>query len=364
VPRRALTARAPGRAQFRGDPAVSGWRPARSCLHRRVGPRRLRGSGSEAQESGEPPLPLAGVPLLPGPVPGPSSPGRVHCRHLRGACPCVRRGMCRTSLGDAFGCERRAPGPDRPQSTDPNAVTRSTGETGRFPTSEPSGPHGRSIVICRSRLDGVCGLRGLGLRAGRHRPGRPSVPGSFPPTVSHPSVSRSKYRATEQTPGIPPGSPGCDPAVVPYHAANRRSPPGDGPLRPEDRTGGRPRDALGRPPPAGRPGAVSTTKTLMRSFFSRPPHDLRRGAPEKCAHRVHEISKLKHPVSRGIMRLEARCESPCDHWAEAAAGRTARRPGPVRPSVRSGGISWFRRDRGRKLARRCRGAPEIGREAP
>jgi hypothetical protein len=40
----------------------------------------------------------------------------------------------------------------------------------------------------------------------------------------------------------------------------------------------------------------------MRSFFSRPPEDLRRDGTEKCAHRVNGIANLKHPVNRGIVR--------------------------------------------------------------
>ena len=40
----------------------------------------------------------------------------------------------------------------------------------------------------------------------------------------------------------------------------------------------------------------------MRSFFPSPPQDLRRDGRAKCAHRVNEIAKLKHPVNRGIVR--------------------------------------------------------------
>ena len=69
---------------------------------RGIGARRPRGTGREPQESGECRR-LAGVPPLPGMVPGPSSPGPVHRRRLRGRCRCVSRGMCRASLGDAFG---------------------------------------------------------------------------------------------------------------------------------------------------------------------------------------------------------------------------------------------------------------------
>ena len=70
---------------------------------RGIGAGRRRGTGREPQESGEAPPVLVGVPLLPGTVPGPSSPGRVHRRRLRRRCRCVSRGMCRASLGDAFG---------------------------------------------------------------------------------------------------------------------------------------------------------------------------------------------------------------------------------------------------------------------
>src|SRR5262245_17532325 len=55
------------------------------------------------------------------------------------------------------------------------ASTRSTGETGRFPTREPWRPNGRSIVICRSSVrrdfgaahlgnpasSGACGVAGI-----------------------------------------------------------------------------------------------------------------------------------------------------------------------------------------------------------
>jgi hypothetical protein len=54
----------------------------------------------------ESPPALAGVPLLPGTVPGPSSPGRVHRRQLRVRCRCVSRGTCKTCLGKAFGREQ------------------------------------------------------------------------------------------------------------------------------------------------------------------------------------------------------------------------------------------------------------------
>jgi hypothetical protein len=50
---------------------------------------------------------------------------------------------------------RRSPGPDRPRSTDPEAATSSAGETEQSPTSEQSGPHGRSIVICRTSYQAV-----------------------------------------------------------------------------------------------------------------------------------------------------------------------------------------------------------------
>src|SRR3982751_2639717 len=73
---------------------------------RGIGARRPRGTGRESQESGEAPPALAGVPLLPGTVPGPSSPGRVHRRQLRGRCRCVSRGTCKTCLGKAFGREQ------------------------------------------------------------------------------------------------------------------------------------------------------------------------------------------------------------------------------------------------------------------
>jgi hypothetical protein len=63
--------------------------------------------GVNPKKSGEAPPALVGVPLLARTVPGPSSPGCVHRRHLRGRCRCVSRGMCRTSLGDAFGRERK-----------------------------------------------------------------------------------------------------------------------------------------------------------------------------------------------------------------------------------------------------------------
>jgi hypothetical protein len=75
---------------------------------RGIGARRPRGTGRESQESGEAPPALAGVPLLPGTVPGPSSPGRVHRRQLRGRCRCVSRGTCKTCLGKAFGREQRS----------------------------------------------------------------------------------------------------------------------------------------------------------------------------------------------------------------------------------------------------------------
>ena len=84
--------------------------------------RRGRGTGpvAEPEEAGEPPPALAGVPLLPGTVPGPSSPGPVHRRHLRGRCRCVSRGTCKTCLGKAFGREQRSrsggPGPSSPRS--------------------------------------------------------------------------------------------------------------------------------------------------------------------------------------------------------------------------------------------------------
>src|SRR5262249_50590621 len=76
----APAAPAPGRAPLRGAPGARGGRSGQPWLHPRVGTGPLRDTGRESQESGEPPLALAGVPLLPGPVPGPSSPGRVHHR--------------------------------------------------------------------------------------------------------------------------------------------------------------------------------------------------------------------------------------------------------------------------------------------
>jgi hypothetical protein len=126
----------------------------------------------------------------------------------------------------------------------------------------------------------------------------------------------------------------ADPADVRDHAADRRSPPGEGPLRRDDQAGGRPRDPLGRPTPDGRPGAVSTTRTLMRSFFSRLPQDLRRDGTGKSAHRVHEIEKLKHPINRGMMRAEG----PRRVAVRSAGPRFARPAIPV-PSV------WWGRDR-------------------
>ena len=86
--------RLPGRTVNRGGPGGTA-------------ARRLRGTGRESHECGDAPPALVGVPLLARTVPGPSSPGRVHRRHLRGLCRCVSRGMCWTSLGDAFGREQR-----------------------------------------------------------------------------------------------------------------------------------------------------------------------------------------------------------------------------------------------------------------
>ena len=68
----------------------------RSWLHPAIGPRRLRAIGQEPQEPSEPPLPLTGVPLLPGTVPGPSASGRVHRRPPFGLCLWVGDGSCET----------------------------------------------------------------------------------------------------------------------------------------------------------------------------------------------------------------------------------------------------------------------------
>jgi hypothetical protein len=141
----------------------------------------------------------------------------------------------------------------------------------------------------------------------------------------------------DRGPEFPPGGPGSDLAVVRDYAADRRSPPGEGPLRRDDRADGRARDPLGRLAPDGRPGAVSTMRTLMPSFFSRPPQDLRRDETGKCAHRVHEIAKLKHPINRGMIRAEGplrvavRSVGPRPRVARPAIPVPSVRPGRDRP---------------------------------
>ena len=60
-----------------GDPGVPGVNPKNRAKRRRR---------------------WVGVPPLPGMVPGPSSPGRVHLRHLRRRCRSASRGMCRSLL--------------------------------------------------------------------------------------------------------------------------------------------------------------------------------------------------------------------------------------------------------------------------
>jgi hypothetical protein len=103
----------------------------------------------------------------------------------------------------------------------------------------------------------------------------------------------------------------------------------------------------------------------MRNFFSRPPHDLRRDEIEKCAHRVHEISKLKHPVNRGIV---------CAGGPRRVAVRSAgpRRPRVARPTPRSRravrragpGSAGLGVMIGRVPAVRWRRAPKTCHEAP
>jgi hypothetical protein len=176
----------------------------------------------------------------------------------------------------------------------------------------------------------------------------------LPPAV----FAQSKYRAPGQGPGISPIGPGSDPAVVRDRAADRWPPPGTA------RYGKRTAPAVGLESPDGTPGAVSTTRTLMRSFFSWPSQDLRRDWPEKTAHCVNGIAKLKHPINRGIVCAGGPRRVVVRSPGRGSRGSHGRPPGPVRSSVRPGRIGRFRRARGHKLAKRSRGFPEIDGEAP